>query len=382
MVDSISGRGLLSRLEPTGGTPNAFLDTDGGGRQATDGGGRPRGSGHSTLVSEALRRSHAGITQGRGSTQTLRGSMSPSNTPPPTIRRHGLGHWAPWVRIELARDRLMSRAMFDWDPKTGFATWSHRDNLGKKSFAIARVQAPQTLAALQQQTNWVLRRARLREDRFPEIHVQSENLWPFWDALIGLDAAKIPHTLELLHASLQFASAVVQQMKHHLGVPRPMEMSPLVMPLIETPGHGAMPSGHATAAAALSMVLKLLHPADPSLSHPLRRLAFRVAFNREVAGLHYPMDSAAGRVLGETLGAYVQAAATGGLALIKGAEFEGQKIDLALGLGDDLARQTGDGELKDLPCSIAPSKAKFGAPDDVVKWLWERAAAEIAALRS
>jgi membrane-associated phospholipid phosphatase len=38
--------------------------------------------------------------------------------------------------------------------------------------------------------------------------------------------------------------------------------------------------------------------ADPD-STPLRRLAQRVARNREVLGLHYPSDSAAGRYLGD-----------------------------------------------------------------------------------
>jgi hypothetical protein len=41
------------------------------------------------------------------------------------------------------------------------------------------------------------------------------------------------------------------------------------------------------------------------------RLAARIAINRTVAGLHYPIDSAAGAVLGTTLGDYLVARCAG-----------------------------------------------------------------------
>ena len=39
-------------------------------------------------------------------------------------------------------------------------------------------------------------------------------------------------------------------------------------------------------------------------AHQLQRQAARIAQNRTVAGLHFPIDSAAGRLLGNTLGGY------------------------------------------------------------------------------
>jgi membrane-associated phospholipid phosphatase len=79
------------------------------------------------------------------------------------------------------------------------------------------------------------------------------------------------------------------------------------MPPIDVPGHASYPSGHATESYLLAGILAPVmpaaastqtNPADPD-STPLRRLAERVARNREVLGLHYPSDSKAGKYLGD-----------------------------------------------------------------------------------
>lgn len=64
------------------------------------------------------------------------------------------------------------------------------------------------------------------------------------------------------------------------------------------PGHPSYPSGHATQAHALAWVLGDLVPAS---AQALTDMSQRVAENREIAGLHYPSDSAAGRLLAEHL---------------------------------------------------------------------------------
>src|SRR5205814_8691547 len=85
-------------------------------------------------------------------------------------------------------------------------------------------------------------------------------------------------------------------------------VSSRVHPVIRTPAHGSLPSGHATIAffvsCLLSSLLKLT-PGDTGLKgakwRQLFRLAHRIAQSRVVAGVHFPMDSLAGRMLGETL---------------------------------------------------------------------------------
>ena len=48
---------------------------------------------------------------------------------------------------------------------------------------------------------------------------------------------------------------------------------------------------------AASTPQNVLNPPPPPDSHPLIKMAQRIARNREVLGLHYPSDSRAGRVL-------------------------------------------------------------------------------------
>jgi hypothetical protein len=104
-----------------------------------------------------------------------------------------------------------------------------------------------------------------------------------------------------------------------------MLFSPQIQPIIQTPTHGAFPSGHATEAHIVATVLTHLlaaadHPKDPAFARRSveaaiaqtqhYRLAARIAINRTVAGVHYPVDSAAGAVLGITLGDFLVARAS------------------------------------------------------------------------
>lgn len=60
------------------------------------------------------------------------------------------------------------------------------------------------------------------------------------------------------------------------------------------PAHAAYPSGHATQAYATAYFYAFLFPL---LTDPLMAAAADIARNREIAGLHYPSDSLAGKIL-------------------------------------------------------------------------------------
>jgi acid phosphatase (class A) len=75
---------------------------------------------------------------------------------------------------------------------------------------------------------------------------------------------------------------------------RPDKLDPTLTPLIDVPEHPAYPSGHSTQAHAVAFLLTALAPDQKA---KFESDALRVAVNREIAGVHYPSDSAAGRLL-------------------------------------------------------------------------------------
>jgi membrane-associated phospholipid phosphatase len=163
----------------------------------------------------------------------------------------------------------------------------------------------------------------LRADRMPEILAQADGFTAFFTAQMPFGLLRRPYTAHLVGAVQDTVVAVEQRMKHLCSVPRPVDLSPQVQPVISTPGHSAYPSGHATEAFAqatilaalrlsaegasdatlIDAILARLSPAveaapvtDPVIL--LYRLAARIADNRTVAGVHYPVDSAHGALLG------------------------------------------------------------------------------------
>ena len=157
------------------------------------------------------------------------------------------------------------------------------------------------------------RYADLRGDRATEIMTQLNGGLAFLCSIPFLHPARTRWTLELLAAALRLANYTEMRFKQALSCRRPNEYSPQVQPIILTPSHGSFPSGHATETFISAFVLWQLirasgtQPyADPlnSWAEQLLRLANRIAVNRTVAGVHFPIDSAAGAVLGLTLGRY------------------------------------------------------------------------------
>jgi len=148
--------------------------------------------------------------------------------------------------------------------------------------------------------------ADLREDRTPEITAQMASPIAFWTSVANLHPDRTRWTLELLGAALRLAGFAEHRFKHALACRRPLELSPQVQPIILTPGHGSLPSGHATEAHIVAYVLwRLIRGlVDVRWREQLMRQAARIAINRTVAGVHFPVDSAAGQMLGLTLGDY------------------------------------------------------------------------------
>jgi acid phosphatase (class A) len=83
----------------------------------------------------------------------------------------------------------------------------------------------------------------------------------------------------------------IYDLKKTFNRARPHQVDPQLSTAISVPNHPAYPSGHSTQAHLLAFALDYLRP---GYSSALEEFAFQIAYNREVAGLHYRSDSLVG----------------------------------------------------------------------------------------
>jgi membrane-associated phospholipid phosphatase len=172
-------------------------------------------------------------------------------------------------------------------------------------------------AALQAELNELQELVDYRPGVLSEALAQRDNIAVYWSGLLMFKQSSHPATYRLAQIALRVGQFQAMHYKFNPSAnsglppipprPRPSQLSPSLMPSIAIPPHASYPSGHATEAYLLAGILARVMPvaastrtnlADPD-STPLRRLAERVARNREVMGLHYPSDSLAGKFLGD-----------------------------------------------------------------------------------
>jgi len=160
----------------------------------------------------------------------------------------------------------------------------------------------------------------LRSERLGEIGAQVSSIAPFFATLGRFERSDKKSTNLFMAWVSGMVSRMVLAIKFGVSYPRPVELNQHVMPIIPTPSHSSFPSGHATAAFALATVQQhLLTSAsidETELSKQLDSLAFRlaarIAENRVVAGVHFPVDNAAGAILGFKIAQALVVAAKGG----------------------------------------------------------------------
>jgi membrane-associated phospholipid phosphatase len=185
------------------------------------------------------------------------------------------------------------------------------------------------LDVLKAQMIWLRNYADLRVDRIPEINQQLGDVPSFFGAVVRLDAASRKYSLEFVAAALRVTYALEMQVKFLTWTPRPVDLSHKVQPMIQTPDHSSFPSGHATESFAVATLLTLLEKlpltgkenSTESDSDAIKRqlanrsmpyrVAQRVAANRTIAGVHYPIDSEAGATLGCVIASAILAVLTG-----------------------------------------------------------------------
>lgn len=105
-----------------------------------------------------------------------------------------------------------------------------------------------------------------------------------------------PHTAVLLQTAYTDILPVLLHFKKQFDRVRPNVLDTTLQTSIPVPGHPAYPSGHATQSYLVALILSDL---DPTHTEDYISSSYRIAHNREIAGLHYPSDSEAGRSLAQ-----------------------------------------------------------------------------------
>ena len=132
--------------------------------------------------------------------------------------------------------------------------------------------------------------------RIQEIICQNLNPIPlFWECA-QISEKDYPEYTSRFYNIVSDVEIVLLALKKKFNRPRPSVVLPAIEPVVAVPWHSSYPSGHATQSIVIAGLLSELKPYSATRLH---KLAFRVGVNREVAGLHYPTDTAAGFALGK-----------------------------------------------------------------------------------
>ena len=324
----------------------------------------PGASDLSPMVVDALISSRGDtVTGAKEAPQTLKlGAIDDAEVMP---------QWAPFIRQHVLLFDLISALRFEAD--TTSARLKHVGVSGRSPRLVAEIRRPE-VEVFESQARLVETHAELREERAGEILSQLTPQWAFWNAAANLRLDRRPKTMELMGLALSLASFVEMRFKHALACPRPSDYLPSLQPIIPVPLHGSLPSGHATEAFIVVHLLEKLLPHGTRIRDTLQRLAARTSINRTIAGVHFPIDSQAGQLLGQSLGEYLvclcrrdSAGATAGswnsrVFIAKDGDFNyvvGNRVEPGKVQADPQPRTKGD-------------------PATALGWLWGQARAEWA----
>jgi acid phosphatase (class A) len=108
----------------------------------------------------------------------------------------------------------------------------------------------------------------------------------------------LPLTAKLLRRVYEDARLVNDRAKNLNARPRPPLADPHIRPCVRLPATPSYPSGHSTNAFVWAGVLSELFPEKRA---DLTAWAHRYAWGRIIAGVHFPSDDVAGRVLAAAL---------------------------------------------------------------------------------
>ena len=200
-----------------------------------------------------------------------------------------------------------------WDP--ALKSQLVMAEFGASGWTAIRLPAPdltpETLAA---EIDELLNKAYLlRGARMAEIVKQANDLTLYFASLMHISAGSHPATWQLVSIAMNAGHMASMYFKHQFQRARPVQVYPTLMPGIMTPAHPSYPNGHAVQSNLIALCLMAatspaakaapVHyaPEQSPYRDGLINLADRIGENREIAGLHFPSDAKASRLLAPQL---------------------------------------------------------------------------------
>lgn len=133
---------------------------------------------------------------------------------------------------------------------------------------------------------------------------EQENVWRFAEVMgPKFDPAKLPVFTQFFQRVVDSEGAVVDPYKAVWKRPRPPMYSDLVKPAVKLSHSGSYPSGHATDATLMAIVLSNMMPEKRA---EIMARAADYANNRVVGGIHFRSDIETGRIVGTVIAARLQ----------------------------------------------------------------------------
>ena len=176
-----------------------------------------------------------------------------------------------------------------------------------------------------------------RADALGEILSQHEVFGADFLGLLGTTPSSHPKTHAMIYVAGTIGQFVAMAYKRKEARARPSHLCPALRPPVGVPAHPSFPSGHALQAfltarclqACLDASVRFSPAEKEDMAAALMALARRIAVNREIAGLHYPSDTAGGECLAQAtydvmsgLGSFGSRVKAAGLEWEKGAASE------------------------------------------------------------
>jgi hypothetical protein len=195
-----------------------------------------------------------------------------------------------------------------WNPKGELAFTKPNWSVARDIVASCGCLDPTTMGD-QDLVNLIALKQNERPRRKQDCLTDKEGLSRLWSVLgeFGLGSA-FHGTSVFLSQFSPVKDAAIFMLKRHFNAPRPYQVFNFVdIDPLFLPGHPRYPSGHATDAFYFFEIIRLvMNGKRPDVLQRFRDMAWDIAFNREVAGVHVRADSEAGRRLAEFVVHFLQ----------------------------------------------------------------------------